>query len=320
MQISAGRAAVAAADEAKHRRRGDKGRRPGDSLAGWLFVLPSVVLIVIFGLVPIVWGFVLSLQKASLISPDRPFVGIDNYTKIAHDPLAIQAAQHAVTYTFLFVPISMGLAMFVAIALNRKVALIRTYRLAVFIPVAVSTIATGVMFLWLFDKTFGLANFVLEKAGLGPFGWFDSVKGALPSVVIMTVWGWLGFDAIVYLAALQGIPAQLVEAAAVDGAGRWSTFRNVTLPLLGPASLLLMVWSTISAIQLFDEVFFVTKGGPVNATSVPVFYIFKLAFTSSYGFGMAGYAAALAYLLFVVIMLVTLFQFWAGGKMVHYSA
>jgi multiple sugar transport system permease protein len=319
MQVSTGLRAAAAAEEAK-RPRGDKGRGAGDTLAGWLFVLPSVILIVVFGLLPIVWGFVLSLQKASLISPIRPFAGVENYTKIVHDPLAIQAAEHAVYYTFLFVPISMGLAMFVAIALNRKIALIRTYRLAVFIPVAVSTIATGVMFLWLFDKTFGLANFALGKVGLGPFGWFDSPKGALPSVVIMTVWGWLGFDAIVYLAALQGIPAQLVEAAAVDGAGRWSTFRNVTLPLLGPASLLLMVWSTISAIQLFDEVYFVTKGGPLGATNVPVFYIFKLAFTSSFGFGMAGYAAALAYMLFVAIMLVTLFQFWAGGKMVHYSA
>ena len=123
----------------------------------------------------------------------------------------------------------------------------------------------------------------------------------MPSLVIMTVWGWLGFDAIIYLAALQGVPHELVEAAAVDGASRWTIFRRVTLPLLGPATLLLVVWSTISAVQLFDEVFFITRGGPLGRTSVPVFYIYKLAFTSSYGFGAAGYAAALAYVLFVVI-------------------
>ena len=296
-------------------------RRPlRDHLSGWLFIGPSVALVALFGIFPIAWGFVLSLQKASLISPIRPFVGFANYAKIASDPFARQAAVNSVYYTFLFVPISVVLALFVAIALNQKVRWIKFYRLAVFIPVAVSTIATGVMFLWLFDKEFGLANFGLGKIGLGPYGWFSSPQGAMPSLVIMTVWGWLGFDTIVYLAALQGVPAELVEAAAVDGAGRWRTFRNVTLPLLGPATLLLVVWSTISAVQLFDEIYFVTKGGPLGRTSTPVFYIFKLAFASTYGFSAAGYAAALAYILFLVILVLTLVQFWLGGKVVHYTA
>jgi multiple sugar transport system permease protein len=291
-----------------------------DNLAGWLFVIPAVVLVALFSIFPIIWGFVLSLQKASLLSPDRPFIGFDNYTKIASDPHAITAAKNAVVYTFLFVPSSIVIAMFLAVALNQKIRWIRFYRLAVFIPVAVSTIATGVMFLWVFDATFGIANFALGKIGLGPFGWFNSPQGAMPSLVIMTVWGWLGFDTIIYLAALQGVPHELVEAAAVDGATRWSTFRNVTLPLLGPATLLLVVWSTISAVQLFDEVYFVTKGGPLEHTSVPVFYIFKLAFTSAYGFSAAGYAAALAYVLFLVLLALTLAQFWLGKKTVHYSS
>lgn len=296
-------------------------RRPlRDHLSGWLFIGPSVALVALFGIFPIVWGFILSLQEASLISPIRPYAGFANYAKIASDPIAHQAATNSLYYTFLFVPISITLALFVAIALNQKVRWIKFYRLAVFIPVAVSTIATGVMFLWLFDKEFGLANFALGKIGLGPFGWFDSPQGAMPSLVIMTVWGWLGFDTIVYLAALQGVPAELVEAAVVDGAGRWRTFRNVTVPLLGPATLLLVVWSTISAVQLFDEVYFVTKGGPAGHTNVPVLYIFRLAFTSRYGFSAAGYAAALAYILFLVILILTLIQFWLGNKVVHYSA
>jgi len=291
-----------------------------DHVAGWLFVLPAVFLIALFSIFPIIWGFILSLQKASLISPNRPFVGFDNYTHIASDPLARQAAVNAVIYTFLFVPTSIILALFLSIAMNQKIRLIRFYRLAVFIPVAVSTIATGVMFMWVFDSTFGLANWALGTVGIGPFGWFDSPQGAMPSLVIMTVWGWLGFDAIIYLAALQGVPHELVEAASVDGASRWSTFRRVTLPLLGPATLLLVVWSTISAVQLFDEVFLITHGGPLGRTSVPVYYIYKLAFTSSYGFGAAGYAAALAYVLFVVILILTLVQFWLGNRVVHYSS
>jgi len=291
-----------------------------DHVAGWLFVLPAVFLIALFSIFPIIWGFILSLQKASLISPNRPFVGFDNYTHIASDPLARQAAVNAVIYTCLFVPTSIILALFLSIAMNQKIRLIRFYRLAVFIPVAVSTIATGVMFMWVFDSTFGLANWALGTVGIGPFGWFDSPQGAMPSLVIMTVWGWLGFDAIIYLAALQGVPHELVEAASVDGASRWSTFRRVTLPLLGPATLLLVVWSTISAVQLFDEVFLITHGGPLGRTSVPVYYIYKLAFTSSYGFGAAGYAAALAYVLFVVILILTLVQFWLGNRVVHYSS
>jgi len=291
-----------------------------DHLAGWLFVLPAVFLVALFSIFPIIWGFVLSLQKASLISPNRPFTGFDNYTRIASDPVARQAAVNSVVYTFLFVPTSIIIALFLAVALNQKIRLIRFYRLAVFIPVAVSTIATGVMFMWVFDANFGIANWALGAVGLGPFGWFDSPQGAMPSLVIMTVWGWLGFDAIIYLAALQGVPNELVEAAAVDGATRWSTFRSVTLPLLGPASLLLVVWSTISAVQLFDEVYFVTHGGPLGRTSVPVFYIYKLAFTSAYGFSAAGYAAALAYVLFVVILILTLAQFWLGNRVVHYSS
>jgi multiple sugar transport system permease protein len=292
-----------------------------DHVAGWAFILPSVVLIVIFGLLPIVWGLVLSFQKAGLISPVREWVGFENYARILDDPKARQAAVNTIYYTILFVPASILAALFVAHALDRKIALVRFYRLAVFIPVVTSTIATGIMFLWLFDKNYGLANWLLGKIGLGPFGFFESPNQAMIALVLMTVWGWLGFDTIIYLAALQGVPEQLIEAAAIDGASRWTTFWRVTWPMLGPATLLLVVWSTISALQLFDEVFFVTHGGPLGRTSVVVFYVYKLAFEQGLGsLSLAGYAAAIAYVLFVVILVLTLVQFWMGRRVVHYSS
>ncbi len=200
----------------------DRARRflTSDHVAGWGFILPSFGLILLFSLFPIGWGFVLSLQKASLLNPVRPFVGVENYRKLLSDPFVKKAVTNTVIYTALFVPISITLALGVATALNRKIRFIRFYRLAVFIPVVASTIATGIMFLWLMDKDFGLANWALGKVGLGPFGFFSSPSQALPSLVAMTVWGWLGFDVIVYLAALQGVPAELLEAAAIDGAGR----------------------------------------------------------------------------------------------------
>jgi multiple sugar transport system permease protein len=292
-----------------------------DHLAGWTFILPSVVLIGLFGLVPIVWGLILSFQKAGLISPDREWVGFENYVRIASDPKARQAAVNTIYYTMLFVPISILLALFVAHALNRKIALIRFYRLAVFIPVVTSTIATGIMFLWLLDKNFGLANWLLDMIGVGPFGFFEDPDQAMGALVLMTVWGWLGFDTIIYLAALQGVPQELVEAAAIDGASRWSSFWRITWPMLGPATLLLVVWSTISALQLFDEVFFITKGGPLGRTSVVVFYVYRLAFEQGLGgLSLAGYAAAIAYVLFLVILALTLAQFWLGRRVIHYQS
>jgi multiple sugar transport system permease protein len=292
-----------------------------DHLAGWTFILPSVVLIGLFGLVPIVWGLILSFQKAGLISPDREWVGFENYARIVSDPKARQAAVNTIYYTMLFVPISILLALFVAHALNRKIPLIRFYRLAVFIPVVTSTIATGIMFLWLLDKNFGLANWLLDMIGVGPFGFFEDPDQAMGALVLMTVWGWLGFDTIIYLAALQGVPQELIEAAAIDGASRWSSFWRITWPMLGPATLLLVVWSTISALQLFDEVFFVTKGGPLGRTSVVVFYVYRLAFEQGLGgLSLAGYAAAIAYVLFLVILVLTLAQFWLGRRVIHYQS
>jgi len=292
-----------------------------DHTAGWAFILPSVVMIVVFGIVPIVWGLILSFQKAGLISPERDWVGLDNYARIASDPKARQAAVNTVYYTLLFVPTSILASLFVAHALNRRIAFVRFYRLAVFMPVVTSTIATGIMFLWLFDRHYGLANWLLGRLGLGPFGFFEEPDQAMIALVLMTVWGWLGFDTIIYLAALQGVPHELSEAAAIDGAGRWSSFWRVTWPMLGPATLLLVVWSTISALQLFDEVFFVTKGGPLGRTSVVVFYVYRLAFEQGLGgLSLAGYAAAIAYVLFLAILALTLAQFWLGNRVIHYQS
>ncbi len=287
-----------------------------DHAVGWALAFPAVFLITVFGLVPIVWSFVLSFQKTNLIAPNPPFVGLANYRALAKDPVFRLSVVHSLIYTALFVPLSVGGALALAMALNRKIHGIRLYRTAVFVPVVASTIATAIMFLVLFDKNFGLANWALEKVGLGPFGFFESVDGALYSIVAMTVWGWLGFDVIIYLAALQGVPQELIEAAAIDGAGRWSLFRNVTLPLLGPATLFLVVWSTINALQLFDEVYFLTRGGPLRATYVVVYYLFDLAFQR----GIAGYAAAIAYVLFLAILALTIVQLWVGKKVVYYSS
>jgi multiple sugar transport system permease protein len=286
-----------------------------DHVVGWAFAFPAVFLIVVFGIVPIVWSALMSFQKNNLLAPPE-WVGLQNYRALLKDPVFKTSMVHIAVYTAIFVPVSVGGALFVAIALNRRIHGIRLYRTAVIVPVVISTIATAIMFLWLLDPYFGLANWALGKIGLGPFGFFASSDGALYSIILVTVWGWIGFDVIIYLAALQGVPQELLEAAAIDGAGTWSIFRNVTLPLLGPATLFLVVFSSINALQLFDEVFFLTKGGPGTATFVPVFYLYILAFAQ----GIAGYAAAIAYVLLGVILILTLIQLWIGKRMVYYAS
>jgi multiple sugar transport system permease protein len=225
------------------------------------------------------------------------------------------SVHRTVVYTLLFVPISVGGALAIAVLLNRRIRFSRFYRTAVFVPVATSTVATGIIFNWLLEPTYGVANYLLGGIGLGPYGYFQDPDQAMYSIVAMTVWGWIGFDVIVYLAALQGVPDELVEAAKLDGAGRWAIFRNVVFPLLSPTTLFLVVWSTINALQVFDEIYVTTHGGPLQATTVMVYYLFNQAFELFHG----GYAAAIAYVLFLMTLVLSVAQLWIGNRRVHYS-
>ena len=283
-----------------------------EHLAGWAFTLPAVVLIVIFGIVPIVWSGIMSFQANDLVSAPH-WVGVANYRALLHDPAFAASVRHTLLYTVIFVPLSVAGAMLVAWALNRKLHGVRFYRLAVFVPVVTSTVATGIIFLWLLDPVFGLVNFFLSKVGIPAQGFLSNPNQALYCIVAMTIWGWLGFDVIIYLAALQGVPQELIEAAEIDGAGKWSSFRNVVLPFLRPATLFLVVWSTISALQLFDEIYVTTRGGPLGSTTVVVFYLYQQAFQ----FFNAGYGAAIAYVLFLAILVITVIQLKVGSRGVY---
>jgi multiple sugar transport system permease protein len=283
--------------------------------AGWAFLLPAVVLIVGFGVVPIVWSLLLSFQSSDFVSPPK-WVGLANYRALAHDPNFRASVLRTLEYTAIFVPIVVFGGLGVAVLLNAKVRFIGLYRTAFFVPVACSTVATAIIFNWLLEPTFGLVNWMLGWVSLGPYGFFQDPNQALFSVVAMTAWGWIGFNAIIYLAALQGIPTELLEAAEIDGAGRFITFWRIVWPLLGPATLLLVVWSSINALQLFDEVYVSTRGGPLMATTVVVYYLYQQAFQ----FFAAGYGAAIAYVLFAAILLLTLLQLWIGRRRVHYAS
>lgn len=266
-------------------------------------VTPTVVLVGVFGLLPVVWSLVMSFQHNDLQTAPS-WAGGANYDQLVHDPVFWQAVRQTGIYTVLFVPITVIGSLLVAAALNRRVRGISLYRLAVFVPVVTSTVATGVIFTWLLDPQSGLVNALLTKIGLPAQGFFSSPGQSLYTVVAMTVWGWIGFGALIYLAALQGVPSDLVEAALTDGCTRRQAFWRIQVPLLRPVTGFLVVWLTINALQLFDEVYVTTKGGPLHATTVVVYYLYQQAFS----FFHAGYSAAIAMVLFVAIVLVSIVQ------------
>jgi multiple sugar transport system permease protein len=287
-----------------------------EQFAGWAFVTPGVVIILLFGAVPIVWSALMSFQRSNLLSPSTPFVGLKNYRQMVHDPVVGQAIQHTLVYTVLFVPGTMIVGLFLAVAMNRKIRFINFYRTAAYATMAISTISEAIVFIWLFDPSYGIVNYALSRVGVPPQQFLNSPSEALYVIVAMTIWGWTGFAVVIYLAALQGVPQMLMEAAAIDGAGHWQTFRRVVLPLLSPASLFLAVWLTINALQLFDEVYLSTQGGPLNATTVLVYYLYDQAF-QNFNFG---YASAIAYFLFLIILVVTAIQFRVGRRFTHYRS
>jgi multiple sugar transport system permease protein len=321
---------VAASGIILRRRRPGPGRpgRPGgaraagrrvtasEQFAGWAFVTPGVAIILLFWAVPIVWSAVMSFQRNNLLTPSTPFVGLKNYRQLVHDPIVGQAIAHTLIYTALFVPGTMIVGLFLAVAMNRKIRFISFYRTAAYATMAISTISEAIVFIWLFDPSYGVVNYFLSLVGVPQQEFLNSPSQALYVIVIMTIWGWTGFSVVIYLAALQGVPAHLLEAASIDGCTAWRRFRRVTLPLLSPASLFLAVWLTINALQLFDEVYLSTQGGPLNATTVLVYYLYKQAFVD-FNFG---YASAIAYFLFLVILVVTAIQFRVGRRFTHYRS
>jgi multiple sugar transport system permease protein len=309
---------AAAALGRRTRGRADRRRpRRGESVTGWAFVTPAAVIIGTFGAAPIVWSLIISFTNDNGLAPSATrFNGLSNYRAMIHDPAVTQAIEHTLVYTALFVPGTMLVGLFLAVAMNRKLRFMWVYRTAAYATMAISTISEALVFIWLFDPSYGIVNYFFSLLHIPQQQFLNSPSEALYVIVVMTIWGWSGFAVVIYLAALQGVPQDLTEAAAIDGAGRWATFRRITLPLLSPASLFLAVWLTINALQLFDEVYLSTLGGPLGATTVLVYYLYDQAFQ----FFKFGYASAIAYLLFIVILVVTAIQFRASRRFTFYRS
>ena len=266
-----------------------------------MFVGPATVIVLGLSIFPAGWAFVLSLQKWNGFSTPQ-FVGGENYSRLIGDEEFLGAVANTGLYTILFVPASVFLGLFLAVALNRKIRFIGLYRTAIFVPFVASAAATGILTSYLFNPQFGLVNNVLRVLGLPPQGWLEDQSQAMVVIAIMSLWGQAAFTTVIYLAALQDVPDELLEAARLDGATRWQAFWSVVWPQLGPVTIFTTIWQTIGAIQLFDLVYTTTRGGPLDATKTIVYYLWEKAFkTLEFGYG-----SAVAYALFAITLIITI--------------
>jgi multiple sugar transport system permease protein len=274
-------------------RSASKKRTRTDNAAGWTFAGPSVLIVLGLSFIPMAWALWLSMTNSDLVSGGH-FIGLANYKALAHDPLLKKAFFNTVFLAALYLPTSLAAGLFVAIMLNQKLKGIGFYRTAFLVPFIASSAAEGLLFAFIFDPDFGVVNSVFEKVGIPPQRFLTDPSQALLVLALVYFWTQFGFNIVIYLAALQDIPQEVMEAAAIDGARRWATFRSIILPTVRPVTVFLFVWGVIDTFQFFDLVFTTTKGGPLHSTITLVYYVWELAFN----FFTAGYGAAGAYVLF----------------------
>ena len=270
------------------------------------FLAVPLLLFLVFTVFALLFAFWLTFHHWSLIEPERPFVGLDNYRDMIVDEGYLRSVANTFYYTAVSVPATMVIGLGVALLLNLPLRARGLLRTLYFLPVVTPLVVVSIIWKWLYNGDFGLFNFYLLKARLitEPLHWLSDKNLAMPSVIMMSVWSGVGFSMVIYLAALQSIPEELYEAARVDGAGRISQLLNVTVPMLRPTTLFLLVIGIIGSFQVFTQIFVMTSGGPVERTTTMVYYIYEAAF-KFYEFG---YASTLAFGLFALLFVFTLIQ------------
>ncbi|MGH2531156.1 MAG: carbohydrate ABC transporter permease [Thermomicrobiales bacterium] len=290
--------------EGRVRARRRLGRR---ALAGYLFVSPAVLFLVVFALAPFLFTIYVSLHEWNMLTPvgEMPFRGLDNYRYLLFDdPTFRETFGNTFYYAVGNVGTSVVLALGIALLLNGPVKLRPFWRAAFFMPYVTAQVAVAIVWRNMYNEGYGMLNGLLDMAGFAQQPFLDSLSQSMPSVIAVAVWHGIGYYMVIFLAGLQAIPGDLYEAARLDGANAWRLFWSITLPLLKPTLLFVIVVNTLSSLQVFDLPFVLTNGGPVNSTNTLVMYMYDTAFQ----FLRMGRATAMAVLLFGVIFVITLVQ------------
>ena len=289
--------------------RDERRRGLAENFAGWGFAGPAILLILGLSFIPMAWAFLLSLTNSDLISGGS-FIGLDNYSALVKDPLLAKAFKNTVIFTLLYLPAALAGGLAVAMMLSRRIKLIGFYRTCFLVPFIAASAAEGMLMGFIFDADFGIVNSLFHRVGIPRQGFLQDPSQALIVLAVVYFWTQFGFNVVIFMAALQEVPRDIVEAAQIDGASSWSVFRHITLPTIRPVTYFLLVWGVIETFQFFDLVFTTTKGGPLNSTITLVLYIWQLAFN----FFTAGYGAAVAYVLFFASLAVILIGLLFGRR------
>ncbi|MGH2806733.1 MAG: carbohydrate ABC transporter permease [Actinomycetota bacterium] len=276
----------------------------------YLMNAPGLLLFAVFTVYAVYTSFTLSFREWNILEPEKPFVGLDNYRRVLQDGPFWDSIGHTVYFVLGSVPATMFIALGLALLLNQKIRALGWFRTAYYLPVITPLVIASIIWKWVYNGDFGLANYYLLKLGLidQPLLFLSDPDLAMPAVIVMNIWKGVGFNMVVYLAGLQAIPGEFYEAADVDGAGAWQKFRRITFPLVAPTTFFLLIINTIGATKAFPQIFIMTNGGPPGpggATTTAVFYIYTQAFK----FFRMGYASALAYTLFILLFVISYAQF-----------
>jgi multiple sugar transport system permease protein len=297
------------------------GREAGTGPEGYLYLAPALLILVVFVVVPAIWVLVLSFYRWDLISSDATFIALGNYLRMWNDPLWWKSLWQTCYFVAVTVPVGMLIALGLAMLLNAPLRGRGLLRSAIFSPYITPSVATIVIWEWIFNKDYGLLNGALAAVHLPAVEWLNSPSWIMPSVIIYSLWAFTGFNVVIFLAGLSNIPRELEDAARVDGAGPWQVFWNVTWPLLSPTTYFVLLISTIGSFKVFNVVFVLTSGnggvsgGPDRAAMTIGVYLYKQAFE----FFRAGYASAISVALFAIILTLTLIQMRVAARRVFYQ-
>lgn len=280
-----------------------------------MFIGPVILGILAFQLVPILVSIYASLTRWDGMNPPE-FTGGDNYRRlVTEDDFFRETLQNTIYFTLGHIPLTIIFALALALLCNLNLPGISLFRTAYFIPAVSNVVAISVVWFWIYQPQTGVLNTALARIGIEGPEWLSSTTWAMPAVILVSVWQGVGYPMVILLAGLQGVPQELYEAAKIDGASHWNQFWKITIPLLTPTLFFLMITQFISSFQVFGIIYVMTQGGPANATSVYIYYLYQTAFS----FGQMGYASAMAWILFAIIAMVTFIQWKLQKRWVFYG-
>lgn len=297
------------AQASPHPRRMTLGRK--EAITGWAFVFPALIGFAVFTFGAIIYSFYISLTRWELLT-DPVFLGLRNYERLFRDPKFFKYLGNTLYFVVWLVPVVLVISMGLAMLINKRTKMLTgLYRSALFVPCITSTVAVSLVWLWILNPDTGIINNLLRALGvMDPPRWLESTAWAKPALIVMRVWQMSGYYMIMFLAGLQTIPESLYEAAEVDGATRWQRTYKITVPMLANTTFVVAIMLVIEAFNIFEAVFVMTEGGPVGSTTTLMYYIYQLGFQS---FNM-GYASAVAWIFFAMILVVTLIQYAFRGE------